>query len=151
VDSIHFTMSHENLRRILKKDYVMIGSDSGAKTLEGPLGEGNPHPRAYGTCPRVLQQFVREEGLLSLEEAVRKMTSDPIKKLGIRDRGLIRQGFAADLVLFDPQTIRDPSTYEEPKRYPEGIRMVMVNGEVVVMDGEHTGKRPGKILTLRSY
>jgi N-acyl-D-amino-acid deacylase len=124
----------------------MIGSDSGAKAVDGPLGEGNPHPRAYGTFPRVLQQFVREEGLLTLEEAVRKMTSDPLKRVGIHDRGLIREGFAADLVLFDLNEIRDPATYEEPKRYPEGIKWVLVNGETVVQEGEHTGKRPGVIL-----
>lgn len=146
VDSIHFTMSLDNLRRILAKDYVMIGSDSGAKAVDGPLGEGSPHPRAYGTYPRVLQQFVREEGLLSLEEAVRKMTLAPLRRVGIHDRGLVREGLAADLVLFDPERITDLSTYEEPKKYPEGIRMVMVNGEVVVMDGEHTGKKPGRVL-----
>ncbi len=146
VDALYFTMSPDNLRRIVKKPYVMIGSDSGAKTVDGPLGEGNPHPRAYGTFPRVLQQFVREEGLLTLEEAVRKMTSDPLKRVGIHDRGLIREGFAADLVLFDLNEIRDPATYEEPKRYPEGIKRVLVNGEIVVQEGEHTGKRPGVII-----
>lgn len=146
VDAIYFTMSPDNLRRILKKPYVMIGSDSGAKAYSGPLGEGNPHPRAYGSCPRVLQQFVREEGVLTLEEAVRKMTSEPLRRLGIRDRGRIQKGLAADLVLFDPETVEDPATYEDPKRPPSGIRMVWVNGTVVVDAGRHTGERPGRVL-----
>lgn len=146
VDAIYFSMDPGNLRRILKKPYVMIGSDSGAKNVDGPLGEGNPHPRAYGSFPRVLQQFVREEGLLSLEEAVRKMTFDPAQRFGIHDRGLILEGLAADLVLFDPQKIEDLATYEDSKKYPAGIRMVLVNGEVVVQDGEHTGAKPGVIV-----
>jgi N-acyl-D-amino-acid deacylase len=150
VDAIYFTMSPENLRRIVKKPYVMIGSDSGAKTVDGPLGEGNPHPRAYGTFPRVLQQFVREEGLLTLEEAIRKMTFDPLNRVGVHDRGLIKQGFAADLVLFDLNEVRDSATYEAPKKYPEGIKRVLVNGEIVVQEGEHTGKRPGTILKRSS-
>ncbi len=151
VDCIYFTMNGENLRRIMKKPYVMIGSDSGAKSLDGPLGEGSPHPRSFGTFPRVLQQFVREEGLLTLEEAVRKMTSDPLRKLGIRNRGRVAKGLAADLVLFDPDEIEDLSTYENPKRYPRGIHLVLVNGEIVVEDGEHLGKRPGKILTRTEF
>jgi N-acyl-D-amino-acid deacylase len=146
VDAIYFTMSGDNLRRILQQPYVMIGSDSGAKTLDGPLGEGAPHPRAYGTYPRVLQQFVREEGTLTLEEAVRKMTYDPLQRIGIRNRGLVRKGFAADLVLFDPDKIEDPSTYEVPKQAPRGIRKVLVNGVIVVEDGALTGERPGRIL-----
>jgi len=146
VDAIYFTMSPDNLRRILKKPYVMIGSDSGAKAYSGPLGEGNPHPRAYGSCARVLQQFVREEGILTLEEAVRKMTFEPLQRLGIRDRGRIQEGLAADLVLFDPEMVEDPATYEDPKQPPRGIRMVWVNGTVVVEAGRHTGERPGRIL-----
>jgi len=146
VDAIYFTMSPENLRRIVAKPYVMIGSDSGAKAYDGPLGEGNPHPRAYGTFPRVLQQFVREEGLLTLEEAVRKMTSQPAERFGLRGRGRIRERFAADLVLFDPERIGDPSTYEDPKEHPLGVRAVWVNGTLVVEEGRHTGARPGRIL-----
>ncbi len=146
VDAIYFTMSPDNLRRILKKPYVMIGSDSGAKAYDGPLGEGNPHPRAYGSYPRVLQQFVREEGLLTLEEAVRKMTSQPLERVGVYGHGRIRERFAADLVLFDPERVADPATYEDPKQPPLGIRSVWVNGTIVVEEGRHTGARPGKIL-----
>ncbi len=148
VDAIYFTMSDENLRRILHKPYVMIGSDSGAKAVDGPLGEGSPHPRAFGTFPRVLQQFVLDEGLLSLEAAVRKMTWDPLQRIGVQDRGLIREGFAADLVLFDPETIADVASYESPKQYPRGIELVLVNGEVVLRNGEHTGKTPGHVVTV---
>ncbi len=147
VDAIYFTMSSENLRRILEKPYVMIGSDSGAKGVDGPLGDGSPHPRAFGTFPRVLQQYVRDEGVLSLEAAVRKMTSDPLRRIGITDRGFIRQGLAADLVLFDPESIADVATYEAPRQYPRGIELVVVNGEVVLRHGEHTGKTPGQIVT----
>ncbi len=146
VDAIYFTMSGENLRRILEKPYVMIGSDSGAKAVDGPLGDGCPHPRAFGTFPRVLQQYVRDEGLLSLEAAVRKMTWDPLRRIGVTDRGLIREGFAADLVLFDPDTIADVATYETPRQYPRGIEWVLVNGEVVLRHGEHTGSTPGQIV-----
>lgn len=149
VDAIYFTMNEANLGRILSKPYVMIGSDSGAKSMEGPLGEGSPHPRAYGTFPRVLQEFVREQNLLTLEEAVRKMTFDPLRRVGIQDRGLIRRGYAADLVLFDAGRIADEATYEAPKQYPRGIEMVCVNGEIVVRRGEHTGRRPGQILKGR--
>ncbi len=146
VDAIYFTMSGDNLRRILQKPYVMIGSDSGAKAYSGPLGEGNPHPRAYGSYPRVLQQFVREERSLTLEEAVRKMTSQPLERVGVTDRGRIQKGIAADLVLFDPETVADPATYEDPKQPPRGIRIVWVNGTVVVEGGRHTGERPGRVL-----
>jgi N-acyl-D-amino-acid deacylase len=149
VDAIYFTMNEENLRRILSKPYVMVGSDSGAKSTEGVLGEGNPHPRAFGTFPRVLQQFVREERVLTVEEAIRKMSYDPLRRVGIHDRGLIREGYAADLVLFDPETVQDQATYEKPKQYPRGIDTVVVNGVVVISDGEHTGERPGRILKGR--
>lgn len=146
VDAIFFTMSEENLRLILKKPYVMIGSDSGCRDHYGPLSRGRPHPRTFGTFARVLGYYVREEGLLSLEEAIKKMTWDPCRKLGIKDRGLIQPGFYADLVLFDPENIRDMATYEEPIRYPEGIKHVLVNGQVTVEEGEHTGVRAGKVI-----
>jgi N-acyl-D-aspartate/D-glutamate deacylase len=117
----------------------MIGTD-------GVMIGAKPAPRTYGTYPRVLGQFVREERLLGLEEAVNRMTGAPAARLGLRDRGLLADGFAADLVLFDPVTVRTPATYDEPRRYPEGIPFVIVNGQVVVDGGEHTGATPGRAI-----
>jgi len=146
VDAVFFSMSEDNLQEILKKDYVMIGSDASVWDCAGVLGRGKPHPRAFGTFPRVLGKYVREERLLGLEEAVRKMTGQVAETLGIPERGFIRQGWKADLVLFDFDTIRDTATYEAPQRFPEGIERVMVNGHWVVAENRITGARPGKVL-----
>ena len=124
----------------------MVGSDAAVRTHEGFLSEGKPHPRAYGTMPRMLAWVVREKGWLTLEAAVRKMTMDPCKVLGIKDRGLINEGMFADLVLFAPERIKDTATYEHPQQYPEGIEMVIVNGRVAVEKGELTGERAGRVL-----
>ncbi|MEK6709749.1 MAG: D-aminoacylase [Nitrospinota bacterium] len=139
-----FMMSPENMRRILKKPYVMVGSDAGALTHAPPLGGGRPHPRNFGTFPAVLGNLARDEGLLPAAEAIRKMTSAPCRRLGIADRGALRAGMKADLVLFDPARVRDTATYERPMSYPEGIAMVLVNGVPVVEGGAHTGARPGR-------
>lgn len=149
VDAIFFTMSEENLRQILMKPYVMIGSDSGVRAHAGPLGRGRPHPRTFGTFPRVLGVYVREERLLNLPTAVRKMTFDPCRRFGLEDRGLIAPGYYADLVLFDPAEVRDRATYEEPIQYPLGMRYVIVNGVVTVEEGEHTGVRAGRVVGKR--
>ncbi len=146
VEVLIFMMSPENMRRILEKPYVMIGSDAAALTHEPPLGAGRPHPRNFGTFPAVLGNLARDEGLFPLAEAIRKMTSAPCRRLGIADRGLLRAGMKADLVLFDPARVRDRSTYERPMAYPEGIEMVFVNGAAVVEEGAHTGARPGRAL-----
>jgi N-acyl-D-amino-acid deacylase len=129
----------ESLREFIRHPVGMIGTDS---TFVGD----RPSPRSYGSFPRVLGQFVREEALLSLEEAVRSMTSAAANRIGLRDRGLVRDGYVADLVVFDPDRVRATCTYEDPCRYPEGIDWVVVAGEVVVADGEHTGARPGRTL-----
>ncbi len=146
VDAIYFTMSEDNLRAILQKPYVMIGSDSGCRAHYGPLSTGRPHPRTFGTFARVLGHYARDERLFDLPTAIRKMTSDPCRRMGLGDRGWIRPGYAADIVLFDPNRIRDTATYEEPIRYPAGVHMVLVNGTVAVEAGEHTGAREGQIL-----
>jgi N-acyl-D-amino-acid deacylase len=146
VDAIFFTMCEENLESILAQPYAMIGSDSGCRGHEGPLSHGRPHPRTFGTFPRVLGHFVRERRLLDLPIAIRKMTWDPCRKLGILDRGHLQPGCAADLVLFDSATVSDTATYEAPIRYPVGIHHVFVNGVPVVEGGEHTGARPGRIV-----
>jgi len=146
VDAIFFTMCEDNLTAILQKPYAMIGSDSGCRSHQGPLSHGRPHPRTFGTFPRVLGRFVREKGVLDLPTAIRKMTWDPCRKLGLLDRGRLRSGCVADLVLFDPASISDQATYERPIRYPLGIQHVFVNGVPVVEAGEHTGNRPGRVV-----
>jgi N-acyl-D-aspartate/D-glutamate deacylase len=126
--------------------WCSIGSDGSAFAIEGPLRRGNPHPRNFGTFPRVLGVYVRERHLLSLEDAVRKMTSLNAAKLGLTDRGLLRPGMYADITLFDAQTVVDRATYEDPFQYNAGIAYVLVNGQVVLDQGEHTGARPGRVL-----
>lgn len=148
VSVIHFGMDEGNLRAVLQHPAVMIGSDGSALAPYGPLGEGKAHPRNYGTFPRVLGRYVRQERVLSLPEAVHKMTGLPAHRLGLRDRGLLREGWKADLVLFDPQTVRDVATFAEPYRYPDGIAYVYVNGVAVVVPDGHTGALPGRVLDL---
>jgi len=146
VDAIYFAMAEDNLREILRKPYMMIGSDAGCRDHYGPLSKGRPHPRGFGTFPRVLGHYARDERLFDLPTAVRRMTWDPCRRLGLEDRGLLRPGFAADVVLFDPARIADRATYEDPIRYPEGIHMVVVNGVVTVEDGQHNGARTGRMV-----
>ena len=133
------TGNPENIRTILRHPAQMVGSD-------GLLTGGHPNPRSYGTFPYVLGQLARDEGILRLEEAVRKMTGAPAQRLGLRDRGIIRDGMKADLVLFDPERVASRATFEEPREYPVGIDYVIVNGEVVIDNGAHTGAMPGRAL-----
>jgi N-acyl-D-aspartate/D-glutamate deacylase len=146
VAAIFFVMSEDNLRAILRKPYVMIGSDSGCRAQYGPLSTGRPHPRTFGTFVRVLGHYARDEGLLDLSTAIRRMTSDPCRRMGVMDRGMLRPGYHADIVLFDPYQVRDTATYEEPIRYPEGVHTVLVNGIVTVEAGQHTGAKAGQVL-----
>jgi N-acyl-D-amino-acid deacylase len=125
----------------------MIGSDGSALAPYGENGAGKPHPRSYGTFPRVLGQYAREQRVLTLAEAVHKMTGLPARRLGLRDRGEIRQGARADLVVLDPRKVADQATFDDPHRYPIGIEHVMVNGRFVIKEGEHTGSLPGKVLS----
>ncbi len=146
VAAIYFVMNEDNLRAILKKPYVMIGSDSGCRAHYGPLSTGRPHPRTFGSFVRVLGHYARDERLFDLSTAIRKMTADPCRRLGVADRGWLRPGYKADVVLFDPDHVRDTATYEEPIRYPEGVHTVVVNGVVTVEAGQHTGARAGQIV-----
>ena len=146
VSCIYFEMREEDVRTVLSNPISMIGSDGSALSPHGTLGRGKPHPRNYGTFPRVLGKYARDERLFPLEEAVRKMTSFPAQKLGLRDRGLLREGFWADMVIFDPARVKDTATFEQPARFPEGIDYVFVNGEMVVCENRHTGALPGKLL-----
>ncbi|HIA62366.1 MAG TPA: D-aminoacylase [Planctomycetaceae bacterium] len=138
--------TEKDMNYVLQKPWCSVGSDGSAYAIEGPLRVGNPHPRNFGTFPRVLGKYVRQQKLLSLEDAVRKMTSLNANKVGLRDRGLIKIGFAADIVMFDAETVIDQSTYTDPFAYPTGIHYVVVNGQLTVKDGEHTGARAGRSL-----
>src|SRR5262249_14951230 len=133
-----------------KQPWCSIGSDGLAYATEGPLRRGHPHPRSFGTFPRVLGVYVRELGVLRLEDAIRKMTSQNAAKLGIFDRGVLRPGFYADVTLFDPARVIDKATYISPFQYSEGIEYVIVNGQLVLDRGKHTGAKPGKALRRKS-
>lgn len=143
---IIFSISEENLKLQLRHPAMMIGTDGRGLTTEGPMSGGTPHPRSYGTFPRVLGHYVREEKIISMEEAIWKMSEFPMKKLGVKDRGMIKKDSRADLVVFDPDTIIDRATYEAPHQYSSGILLVIVNGKLVIHDGVHTGARPGVVL-----
>ena len=143
---IAFTMSEENRKLALRHPAMMIGTDGSGLATEGPLSQGLPHPRSYGTFPRVLAHYVREQGVISLEEAVRKMSGLPAQKLRWADRGLVRKGYRADLVVLNPDTVADLATYEAPHQYPVGIPHVIVNGKLVIHNSTHTKARPGSVL-----
>ena len=150
VSVILFSMSEDDMRTVLKSPFSMIGSDSSARATYGILSVGKPHPRTYGTFPRILGKYVRKERILTLQEAIRKMTSFPARKLGIKDRGIIKEGMAADITIFNPLKIIDKATFAIPHQYPEGIEYVLVNGKMVIEKGEHTKNMPGKVLRRRN-
>lgn len=137
---IHFIIDEADIETNLRHPRMLVGSDG------IPVLKGNPHPRLYGTMPRVLARYVRERNVLTLEEAVRRMTSASCERFGLLHRGLVKVGYWADLVLFDPDTVEDLATYQDPKREPKGIAMVVVNGEVAYEDGRHTGVGSGQAL-----
>jgi len=146
VSMVGFGMHEDDVKRIIAHPVAMIGSDASAMAPYGALGTGHPHPRSYGTFPRVLGHYAREEKVVSLEAAVAKMTSKPAEKLGLTDRGRLAPGMAADIVVFDRDTVADRATYQEPHLYPAGIHYVIVNG-VVELEGEkHNDRRPGRVL-----
>jgi N-acyl-D-aspartate/D-glutamate deacylase len=139
-------MDEDDVRTAMRHPLVAFDTDSGAQAEDGPLSESKSHPRAWGTFPRILGRYVREERLLGLEEAVRKMTSAAATRVGILDRGLIRPGMFADVTIFDAATVADRATFEDPRHYSTGIRHVLVNGRPVVADGAITAERPGRAL-----
>jgi N-acyl-D-amino-acid deacylase len=144
VQIVNFAMCEEDVEKVMKCPWVMAGSDSSAQKVETAVGQ--PHPRAYGTFARILGLYSREKKVLRLEEAIRKMTSLPAMRLGLQDRGVLREGMRADLTLFDYDTVIDNATFTEPHQYASGIEWVLVNGIPVVKDGKHTGARPGRVL-----
>lgn len=146
VQTVFFLMSEENVRKKLERPWVFFGSDEPSVAAEGRFLASRVHPRGYGTFARVLGQFVRAEGVLSLPEAIRRMTSLPADQFQLTDRGRIQSGRFADIVVFDPRTIQDHATYAEPHQYASGVKHVFVNGGQVLRDGEHTGAFPGRAL-----
>ena len=146
VPTVYFHHSEDDMRYALRQPWVSIGSDGTAVTTEGPLAQGHPHPRYFGTFPRVLGRYVREERVLTIEEAIRKMTSANAAKIHQYDRGLLRPGMAADVTVFNAETIIDNATYEVPHQYASGVEYVIVNGKIVLEKGRHSGARPGAIL-----
>lgn len=146
VSTVYAHHTEEDMILALGQPWCSIGSDGSAYAVEGKLRRGNPHPRNFGTFPRLLGVYVREKGVLRLEDAIRKMTSLNAAKAGLRDRGLLRPGQFADLTIFDPDRVIDNSTYTEPFQYSDGIETVIVNGQVVLENGRHTGSRPGRAL-----
>jgi N-acyl-D-amino-acid deacylase len=149
VPTVYFHHSEDDMRYALKQPWVSIGSDGTAVTTDGPLAAGHPHPRYFGTFPRVLGRYVRDEKVITMEEAIRKMTSANAAKVHQYDRGLLRPGMAADVTVFNAATIIDNATYEKPHAYATGVEYVIVNGKVVLDKGQHTGARPGTILKGR--
>jgi N-acyl-D-aspartate/D-glutamate deacylase len=141
-----FGMSEENLAMAIAHPRVAVASDGSSLAADGPLSQRKTHPRSYGTFPRVLARLVRDQHLLGLPEAVRKMTSFSAGILGLAERGKLAPGAVADLVVFDPATVEDRATFEDAHRYPVGISHVMVNGQLVIDSGRHTGARPGRVL-----
>lgn len=146
VSVIFFNMSEENLAKILNWDFVMIGSDSSLRSLKGALNYGKPHPRGYGTFSRVIRKYVNETPILSIEEAVYKMTGMPAQKLDLKERGLLKEGFFADITIFDQKTIAEKATFTNPHNYSKGINHVLVNGKLTIKDGKHEGVMNGEIL-----
>jgi N-acyl-D-amino-acid deacylase len=144
--AVWFTQDEENVRRLMRHPLVVIGSDGSSLNPEGVLGARRVHPRNYGTFPRILGRYVREEKVLSLEEAVKKMTSISAERFGLADRGVVREGAFADLVLFDAERVTDRATFADPHEYPEGIPYVLVNGSIVLDQGQHSGALPGQVL-----
>lgn len=146
VSCVWFIINEDDLKLAMRQPWVSIGSDGSALATSGPLRTGVPHPRNFGTFPRVLGKYVREEHVLTLEQAVHKMSGLTAQQMHLADRGLIKEGLAADLVIFDPATVADRATFSDPFQYPVGISTVIVNGRVVLDNGRHTGERPGVVI-----
>lgn len=146
VGTVYFLMSEENVKKQIALPYMSFGSDAGAPATEGVFLQSGTHPRAYGNFARLLGKYVREENVIPLEEAIRKLTALPAENLRIQKRGLLRPGYYADVVVFNPETIQDHATFEYPHQYATGVLHVFVNGEQVLKDGEHTGALPGRVV-----
>jgi N-acyl-D-amino-acid deacylase len=151
VDAIYFLMSEENIKKQVALPWVSFGSDEQSMAPEGVFLKANPHPRAYGNFSRLLGKYVRDEKIIPLEEAIRKLSHLPAENLKINKRGLLKEGYYADIVVFDPEKIQDHATFEDPHQYATGVHHVFVNGQQVLKDGEHTGAMPGRIVRGPGY
>jgi N-acyl-D-amino-acid deacylase len=142
--AVYFLMSEENVRKQLRLPWLSFGSDGESQSPEGVFLKSSVHPRGYGNFARLLGKYVRDEQVLTLEEAVRKLSGLPATNLGLDHRGLIKEGMFADVVVFDPATVADKATFERPHQFSVGMKHVFVNGAQVLKDGEHTGAKPGR-------
>jgi N-acyl-D-amino-acid deacylase len=149
--AIYFMMSEADMRAAMGAPFVSFCTDSGARANDGPLAGAKSHPRGWGSYPRILGRYVRDEHLLTLAEAVHKMTGLPAQRVGLHDRGLLRSGFYADVTIFDPKTVLDRATFEMPNQHPEGIKYVVVNGQISVDDGQRTAALAGRVLRGPGY
>src|SRR5258708_18978619 len=145
VGTIYFLMSEDNIRKQLRMPWISFGSDEASLSPDGPFLKANPHPRAYGNVARLLGKYVRDEKIIPLEEAVRRLTSQPAQNVKLDHRGALEAGFFADVVIFDPATVQDHATFEKPHQYSTGVRDVFVNGVQVLANGDHTGAKPGQV------
>ncbi len=146
-----FAMSEADIALALQQSWVSIDNDSSGTSPEGILGQDHPHPRAYGTFPRTLRKYVREEHKLTWEDAIRKFSALPAQRMRLADRGVLKVGLWADVVVFDPAQVRDLATFDKPHQFSEGMRYVLVNGVPVIADGRMTGALPGKVLRGPGY
>ena len=151
VGTIYFLMSEDNIRKQIKLPWLSFGSDAGSPAPEGAFLKSNDHPRAYGNVARLLGKYVRDEKVIPLEEAIRKLTSLPATNLKIKERGWLKPGYFADVVVFDPAKVQDHATFEKPHQYSTGMVHVFVNGAQVLKDGDHTGAKPGMVVYGPGY
>mgnify|MGYP001474745017 FL=1 len=149
IKSIYFAMCEKDLETILQHPRSIISTDARAVAPYGKLGRGSVHPRYYGSYPKVLGRYVREKKVLSLEEAIKKSTYLPAQKMKFKKRGLLKEGYYADITIFDKDEIVDMATFDDPHQYSKGVEYVIVNGELVIRQGEHTGNLPGKVLNRK--
>jgi len=149
--AIFFMMKESDMQAALKSPFVSICTDSGARAADGPLAGSKSHPRGWGTYPRILGKYVRDEKLMPLEFAIHKMTGLPASNVGLKQRGLIREGYFADITIFDPKTVIDRATFADPNQYPVGINFVIVNGQVEVDRGQRTPAEAGRVLRGPGY
>jgi N-acyl-D-amino-acid deacylase len=146
IGTLYFIISEDNVKKELAKPWISFGSDEASQAPESVFLKSNPHPRAYGNFARVLGKYVRDEKLLPMKEAIRRLSGLPATNLGLDHRGFLKKGMFADVVVFDPTTIADRATYEKPHQYAVGVKHVFVNGVQVLKDGEHTDAKPGRAL-----
>jgi N-acyl-D-amino-acid deacylase len=151
VGTVYFLMNEENVKKQIKLPWVSFGSDAAAPASEGIFLKSSTHPRTYGNFARLLGKYVRDEKVIKLEEAVRKLAALPCERLGITQRGYLKKGYFADLVLFDPQEIADKADFQNPHQYAVGVKNVWVNGKLVLLNGEPTTERPGRFIKGPGY